>query len=307
MLVVASGNGAIGISAAVASLQGGGSVLDAVEAGIRVVEDNPLDNSVGLGGIPNVDGDVELDASIMEGATRRAGAVGALRGYRHAITVARGVLESSPHVLIVGEGARQVAAAMGMVGEDLLTTQSRELWTRGMVEGFSAGSPLAGDEPYVALPLPPGAPVLGTVNFIARDSSGHLAVGVSTSGLGWKHPGRLGDSPVIGAGNYCDDRYGAAACTGWGELALRAGTARSVVEALRSGLSVEAACVGALQDLAELGGVSRDSMFMDVIGVDPVGNHCAATTRVKSEYAYQGEGMLAARVEPRLIVDPYAA
>src|ERR687884_2062386 len=124
MIIIASSNGDVGIPAAWEILQGGGTALDAVEAATRLVEDNPADHSVGYNGYPNLLGEVELDASIMDGTTLRAGAVGALRGYRHPISVARRVMEDLPHVMLVSEGAARFAAEIGMQREDLLTADA---------------------------------------------------------------------------------------------------------------------------------------------------------------------------------------
>src|SRR6266508_3617067 len=140
MIIIASSNGAIGLPAAWAILQAGGTALDAVEAATRLVEDNPDDHSVGYGGYPNLLGEVELDASIMDGTTLRSGAVGALRGYRHAISVARHVMEDLPHVMLAGEGAARFAAELGMEREELLTDEAARTWREGIAgrlpEGF---------------------------------------------------------------------------------------------------------------------------------------------------------------------------
>ncbi len=255
-LVLASHNGEPGMTDAAQVLEAGGSALDAVEAGIGPVESNAQDDSVGLGGMPNVLGQVELDASIMDGRTRAAGAVGALQGHEHPISIARLVMERSPHVFLVGDGARRFAQEMEFDAQDLNTIQSRQAWRQGLRQFLS--------EPEIdhigareqLLPLVNDLQEMvrqhGTVNFLALDSHGDIASGVSTSGWPWKYPGRLGDSPVIGAGNYADNCYGAAACCGYGELAIRAGTARSVVLYMQMGLSVEDACRKAMQDLEPL-------------------------------------------------------
>ncbi len=303
MIVVASANGGVGIPQAMAILRAGGSALDAVEAAVRVVEDNPDDHTVGYGGYPNVLGEVELDASVMEGTTRRAGAVGALRGYRHPVSVARRVMEALPHVLVVGDGAARVAAEMGMVQEELLTEPARATWRAGLEGTLDPSAPIAEWLPRMGRLATDPEHVSGTVNVIAQDQDGHLAVAVSTSGAAWKFPGRLGDSPVIGAGNYADDRYGAAACTGWGELSIRAGTAREVVEGLRRGLAVEAACTAALQELAGLGDIRPADVLMHVVAVDRGGRHCAATTRRGWQYVHQTDAMDAPCTGSRLVVE----
>ncbi len=308
MIIVASSNGDVGISAAWEILQAGGSALDAVEAATRLVEDNPADHSVGYGGYPNLLGEVELDASIMDGTTLRAGAVGALRGYRYAISVARRVMEELPHVMLVGEGAARFAAEIGMPRENLLTDEAARAWRDGIAgrlpEAFrDAQGAIIADLLRRATRLATDPErVAGTVNFIAQDRAGHIASAVSTSGWAWKYPGRLGDSPIIGAGNYADDRYGAAACTGWGELAIRAGTARSVVLYLKQGYSLEAACREAFRDLAVLQG-EPGQIIMSMVALDRHGNYCGVTTVPGRTYIYQADGMTAPAVLPRLVVD----
>jgi beta-aspartyl-peptidase (threonine type) len=308
MIVIASTNGDVGIGVAWEILDRGGTALDAVEAATRLVEDNPADHSVGYGGYPNLLGEVELDASIMDGTTLRAGAVGALRGYRHAISVARRVMEELPHVMLVGDGAARFAAEMGMQREQLLTDEVERDWREG-IEGrlpeafrdaqgeivselLRRATRLATDPKRVA----------GTVNFIAQDCEGRIASAVSTSGWAWKYPGRVGDSPIIGAGNYADDRYGAAACTGWGELAIRTGLAHSVVLYLKVGYTLEQACREAFRDLAALG-MDPAQVVMSMLALDRHGNHCAVTTASGRTYIYQADGMAEPAMLPRLRID----
>ena len=205
-------------------LQSGGSAVDAVEAACRMVEDNLEDHSVGTGGYPNADGDVELDASLMEGTTRRAGAVAALKNYPNPISIARAMMERLPrHVLLAGDGAALFAAAQGFATRELLTEPAAEAFRQRKFTLF--GEEYAFDGTAVSKVAVPEQSY-GTVNFLALDGDGKMASAVSTSGWAFKYPGRVGDSPLIGAGNYCDDRYGACACTGLGEWAIRAGTAR---------------------------------------------------------------------------------
>jgi beta-aspartyl-peptidase (threonine type) len=285
-VVVASSNGIVGIEEAVAVLRRGGSALDAVEAGIRLVELNPDDHSVGYGGLPNMLGEVELDASIMDGRTLAAGAVGALRGYVHAISVARKVMEELPHVFLVGPGAERFAAEMGFEGGELLTEAARARW-REIMTRLGAGAAAERQAYFEAMrrrvaaladPTEPNE----TVNFIALDAMGNLASGVSTSGWAWKYPGRLGDSPVIGAGNYADSRYGAAACTGRGEMAIRAATAHSIVMYMKFGASVDEGCRRAIEDLRAV--VDPYAGVVSVIAMDPLGNHAAASNRSGGTY-----------------------
>ncbi len=308
MIVVASANGSIGIGAAWRILQAGGTALDAVEAATRLVEDHPADHGVGYGGYPNVVGEVELDASIMDGTTRRAGAVGALRGYRHAISVARRVMEELPHVMLVGEGAARFAGEVGMKGEDLLTDEAHRAWRQGIQDQLperwlkAGGGITEAVLRRAAAQASANAPAKGTVNFVAQDQAGRLASAVSTSGWPWKYPGRLGDSPIIGAGNYADDRYGAVALTGWGELAVRAGTARSVVLFLQAGKALDDACTEALHDLATLG-VDGEAVSLSLVALDRGGHHCAMTTAPASSYVYQATGMPGPATLPSRVVN----
>jgi len=298
MFLIASGNGDVGMDAAWEVLERGGTALDAVEAGTRLVEDNPADHTVGYGGFPNLLGEVELDASIMDGSTLRAGAVGALRGYRAAISVARRVMEELPHVLLVGEGAARFAAELGLPREDLLTPEAAAVYREGVAGKLPArfrnaeGSIMSDVLRRAAGIAADPERAAGTVNFIARDAAGAIASAVSTSGWAWKYPGRIGDSPIIGAGNYADSRYGAAACTGWGELAMRASTARTVVLYLRTGMGLEAACRAAFADLAEL---DRDParIIMSMVAVDAAGGMLAVSTAPERDYVYRTPGMAA--------------
>jgi beta-aspartyl-peptidase (threonine type) len=304
VILIASSNGLVGMQAGWEILRAGGSALDAVEAATRLVEDNPDDHSVGYGGYPNLLGEVELDASIMDGATLRAGAVGALKGYRHPVSVARRVMEELPHVFLVGEGAARFAAELGMPAEHLLSPEAERTWRAGiegreMIDWHGVSEQVAkllGRAPKITKDP---EHVTGTVNFIAQDACGQIASAVSTSGWAWKYPSRLGDSPVIGAGNYADDRYGAAACTGWGEAAIRAGTARSVVLYLKQGLALEDACRESFRDLEPI--MRGTPNAMSLVALDRQGNHCAMTTAEDRSYVYQADGMGAPEELPRVV------
>jgi beta-aspartyl-peptidase (threonine type) len=293
MLVVASANGQVGIQEAMRVLRNGGSAVDAVEAGVRLVESNPDDHTVGYSGLPNLLGEVELDASVMDGLTLRAGAVGAVRNYEHAISLARKVMEELPHVMLVGSGAERFAKEMGFPERNLLTPEAEKVWR----EIFEDEVPsvykgrmkyLEGIRKFAKLAVDPERPN-ETVNFIAMDAQGNLAAGVSTSGWAWKYPGRLGDSPVIGAGNYADNRYGAAACTGRGEMAMRLCTAHSIVMYLKMGISVTEAGSQAIQDLAYL----VDPYFgrVSIIAVDPNGSHAAFSNAPDTMYVHMTDDM----------------
>jgi beta-aspartyl-peptidase (threonine type) len=306
-IVIASANGAVGIRQAVEVLRSGGTAVDAVVAGIKPVEANPDDHSVGYSGLPNLLGEVELDASIMDGRGLRAGSIGALKHHQDAIELARRVMDELPHVLIAGAGAERLADEVGLPRRDLLTDASRAMW----LARFEGRDPLSSAQSayYTRIRQIVGEvsrdPELaeaphGTVNFIALDRDGNLACGVSTSGWAWKYPGRLGDSPIIGAGNYADNRWGAAACTGRGEMAQRACTAHSVVTFLRFGQSLEEALTTAMTDLRALDDPYASEM--NIIALDPTGHHAAASTSNGKTYIYMSAGMDDFVEAPRICV-----
>ncbi len=291
IIVVASKNGRVGIHRAMEVLKTGGSAVEAVEEGIRLVEDNLEDHSVGTGGYPNILGDVELDASIMDGRTLLAGSIGCIKDYPHPISIARKVMENLPHIFLVGEGAERFAAEYGFERKDILTDEARKKWLEAVAEVLPESQiekirtrPKLGE--LVNL-VTANAESKGTVNFIARDKKGDICCGVSTSGWFAKYPGRLGDSPVIGAGNYADNRYGAAACTGMGEMAIRACTARSLVLYMRMGLTIEQAGIQAMQDLNDLGGDYLSEL--NIIALDKNSNPAGFTNTKGKTYIYMNE------------------
>jgi isoaspartyl peptidase/L-asparaginase-like protein (Ntn-hydrolase superfamily) len=296
-IVIASGNGAPGLAAGIAVLRRGGSALDAVEACTRVIEADPSDTSVGRGGKPNVLGVVELDASLVDGTTHRAGAVGALAGYLHPISVARAVMERLPHVMLVGAGAARFAAEIGAEKATLLTASTRRLWVERLAK--------AGETPASVRRRAKLAPVVartvgeerGTVNFIALDRRGDIASAVSTSGWAYKYPGRLGDSPIVGAGNYCDSRYGGACCTGFGELAIRNVTAKAAVDRLANGMSAAEVAKRAIADVNLL-----DDAAFNIVVLAADGSHAAASNRKDRRYAWQSADMDAPETSARRIV-----
>ncbi len=202
--------------------------LDAVEQGVVVVEDDPENQSVGRGGLPNRDGVVQLDAAVMRGADLMVGAVACLERIKNPVSVARRVLEKTNHVLLVGEGARAFARSQGFQEEEFLSEKSRAAWEKWKKE---QEAPRKDHD---------------TVGLIALDGTGEIAVAVSTSGLAWKLPGRVGDSPIVGAGYYADSKVGAAAATGIGEEVLRVAGSFLVVEGMRRGLEPRAAIDEAL-------------------------------------------------------------
>lgn len=296
-IVVASGNGASGLGAGIAVLRKGGSALDAVEACARVIEADPRDTSVGRGGKPNVLGVVELDASLMDGTTRRVGAVGALRGYLHPVSVARAVMERLPHVMLVGDGAARFAAEIRAEKANLLTPSTRRMWVERLAKARETPGSVRKRAKLTSVVAKTVGEERGTVNFIALDRSGALASAVTTSGWAYKYPGRLGDSPIIGAGNYCDSRYGGACCTGFGELAIRNVTAKTAVDRLAAGVTAADVARRAIADANVL-----DDAAFNIVVLAADGSHAAASNRSDRRYAWQRADMDAPELPARLIV-----
>jgi beta-aspartyl-peptidase (threonine type) len=270
------------------------------------------DNYVGTGGLPNARGEVELDASIMIGSTRAFGAVGAVKHYPNPISIARAVLEKLPqHNMLVGEGAELFAMEQGFEQAELLTDDAMKLFreallpSRESVEGeMTLG--LSGDDLYRTTSIelvsrfrPHDGP-WGTINVIALDESGEMVVGVSTSGYPWKYPGRVGDSALPGAGNYCDLRYGGAACTGRGEMSMRCVGARSVVEALGRGAEPEEACRAMLADAATLSDAFRAELR--TLCLTPDGRHGGAAGQAGSTYNVMSATSTAPEVFARAVL-----
>jgi beta-aspartyl-peptidase (threonine type) len=304
VILIGSVNAEVGLEAGYRVLSQAGSALDAVETATRLVEDNPDDPTVGTGGYPNLLGEVELDASIMEGTGRRAGAVAALTGFCHPISVARQVMERLPHVLLAGSGAARFASEIGAETGELLSEEARRSYEEQVIASLGDPRDLQGELAELARMAADPEHVTGTVNILAIDHAGHLASAVSTSGWAWKYPGRVGDSPLIGAGNYCDDRFGAACCTGFGELAVRASTARSVVALLATGTPVAEACAIALGDAMALGGVTRERSVLNVVALDRLGNHAGMSTRAGSSYCIRDESGSGPQRLPRTVLAP---
>lgn len=255
--ILTSHEGLYGIEGTIEGLKKGLSPLESLERGVKMVEDDHRARTVGFGGAPNIMGLMQCDASIMDGETLKVGAVGAIDGCKYPITAARKVLETLPHVLLVGEGASRFAREMGIEQSDLLYDESKVAYATWLEKNMTP-------EQRKNLDSIPLAPFIsfntrsdlsrGTVTFLVRNSNGHLYGGVSTSGWAYKYPGRLGDSPIIGAGMYVDNRYGGAACTHTGEMTIRAGTARSVVLYMKRGATVKEAVHEAVADLRDLKG-----------------------------------------------------
>jgi len=306
LLLVGSENAGVGFADGMRILRAGGQALDAVEATIRRVESNPSDHSVGYGGLPNILGEVELDASIMDGRSLEAGAVCAVKGYEHVISLARQVMRRLPHVFLASAGAEQLAGELGMPRRKLLTARARATFDRKVTPRLRRQYRTLQDRVRAATQDPQVAATaedyFGTVNVIALDRRGDIASGVSTSGWAWKYPGRIGDSPVIGAGNYADNRYGACACTGYGEMAIRCSTARSLVLYLKMGFSLDRASREAMSDLRHL--TVPFPPRMNLVAVDANGQHVGLTTEAVRQvrYVYQTGRMTTPVIKPRLAI-----
>ena len=244
------------------ALASGGSALDAVEKATNVIEIDPEDMSVGYGGLPNQDGVVQLDASIMDGRTYNAGAVAGIENIKHPSSVARLVMERTDHVMLVADGAKQFALSFGFPEEDLMTEKSRRAWlqwreTHSDSDDWGPPEHLEGREDEgdggdrEAWLSGPEAFTYGTVNVLAVDARGDISGITSTSGLSWKIPGRIGDSPIIGAGLYVDNEVGAAGATGRGEDVIKACSSFYIVSRMREGRSPQEACEDALRRIDE--------------------------------------------------------
>jgi isoaspartyl peptidase/L-asparaginase-like protein (Ntn-hydrolase superfamily) len=244
-----------------ALLEGGAGALDAVERAVVLLEDSEYFNA-GRGSVLNAEGEVEMDAALMDGRERRAGGVAAVRGLRNPIRAARAVLEHRQHVLLCGEGARRFALTRGLeaVGDDWLVTADR----RAQLERARAAGrvSLDHDEVYAQ----PARERMGTVGAVARDREGHLAAATSTGGMTNKLPGRIGDSPLLGAGTFADDATCAVSTTGTGEAFMRGVSAYDLHARLRYGEPLAQAAEAVIADARRFGGAGG------LIAVDRAGN-----------------------------------
>ena len=258
-------SGKQGIKVAYDMMTAGADPLDAIVAGVQIVELNPNDQSVGLGGLPNEEGVVQLDASCMHGPTKRAGAVGCLEDVAEAAAVAKAVMDNTDHIFLVGAGAKKFALEMGFKQQNLLTEQSRQDWLRWksrlnpndawLDQGTKPTPPIRPtrqDDEYASNAHIEydrfGIPhTYGTINMNAVTSRGDIASVTTTSGLSWKISGRVGDSPIIGAGQYCDNEVGAAGSTGRGEANIKVCGAFLAVEFMRQGMSPQQALMKVME------------------------------------------------------------
>ncbi|MDP3773449.1 MAG: N(4)-(beta-N-acetylglucosaminyl)-L-asparaginase [Gemmatimonadales bacterium] len=240
--VVASANGIRGVARAMELLNQGVDTLDAVVEAVKIQELDPNDNSVGYGGLPNADGVVQLDASCMHGPTKRAGAVGCLEGIKTPSEVAKLVLRYTNHIFLVGEGAQRFAVSFGFQVENLLTDASRQAWLRWRAN-LNPNDNFLDVERGETFVRPP----TGTINCAVVNARGEISSVTTTSGLAWKIPGRVGDSPIIGAGQYTDNDVGAAGSTGRGESNIKVCGGFLTVEGMRRGLTPTDACLETLR------------------------------------------------------------
>ena len=241
-VAIASANGIRGVARAVELVLRGGDTLDAAVEGVKIQELDPADNSVGYGGLPNEEGVVQLDASCMHGPTKRAGAVGALEGIKTPSEVARLVLKYTNHIMLVGKDAQRFALSYGFKIEDLLTPESRETWLQWRANRGA-------NDDYLDVPGSEKMAVrqTGTINMNVVAPNGDISSVTTTSGLSWKIPGRVGDSPIIGAGQYTDNEIGAAGSTGRGESNIMVCGGFLTVEHMRRGMQPKDAALETLK------------------------------------------------------------
>ncbi len=253
-IVIASANGLKAVAKAMEVVQSGADGLDAVIAGVNIVEEDPNDHSVGYGGLPNEDGVVELDSAVMRGRTHSGGAVAALRNIKTPSKVARMVMERTNHVLLVGEGALRFAKAHGFKEEDLLTDEAREIWLKWK-ETMSTQDdwlpPHTENDTTLGALYEEFKRSTGTIHCSAIDQKGDISCVTTTSGLAYKIAGRVGDSPILGAGLYCDNAVGSAGSTGRGEANLVNCSSVMIVEWMARGKSPEEACLEACKRIVE--------------------------------------------------------
>ena len=268
-------------------LKDGASGLDAMVAGISKVERDVAVRSVGFGGWPNMLGEMELDAGVMDGNTREVGSVGAVRDIVPVAALAREVMRHLPHVMLTGDGARRFAREIGFAPEETLFAGSKRVWRTRLEKELTADELAAfPDIPLAPLSRAVTDPerVRDTTVFLCLDAAAGVHVATSTSGWAWKYPGRLGDSPIPGAGFYADSRYGAAACTHTGEMTMRCGTSRTIVLALRLGYSLFDAIQLAVDELSELSSGFLGGVVIHAI--DASENHEVASFRCGADIKY---------------------
>ncbi len=321
-LMLSSANGLHALDTGMALLKKGtpGSRLDAIVETVAIVEADPNDDSVGYGGLPNADGEVELDCSIMDGPTYGAGAVAAIKHIKFPSRVARLVMERTSRILIVGDGALRFAVAHGFPEENLLTEASREKWLRwkeqmsdiddwgppakDTVPAYAAPpkkvSSLTREQMWRSLGIDPDK-AWGTINCLALDANGDFSGITTTSGLAFKIPGRVGDSPLIGCGLYVDNAVGAAGSTGVGEECIKIVGAHSVVELMRQGMHPRDAALAAIKRVLSKHGPGV-TWNLNFYAMNKAGEHGGAAIQRGSQYAVH-DGTKAQLVESAFVLD----
>ncbi|MHC5112865.1 MAG: N(4)-(beta-N-acetylglucosaminyl)-L-asparaginase [Planctomycetota bacterium] len=253
-IAISSANSLAAVTRAVEVMHEGGEPVDAVVAGVTIVEDDPNDMSVGLGGLPNEEGVVQLDASVMHGPMHKAGAVACLEGIRNAAQVALHVLRRTDHVMLVGPGAKKFALRHGFTEENLLTDRAREAWLRWR-RNLNPNDDWLDDDQVIGGPergAAAGVPhTYGTIHCAGLDANGDLGACTTTSGLSWKIDGRVGDSPIVGAGMFVDNEVGAAGATGRGESLIQSAGSARIVERMANGDDPTDACLHCLKWIAD--------------------------------------------------------
>jgi N4-(beta-N-acetylglucosaminyl)-L-asparaginase len=297
-VAVSSFNGVEAVRRTVERMEAGVSPVEAAIYGVSVVEADPDDYTVGYGGLPNSEGVVQLDACCMDGPTMRAGAVAALEGYMHPAQVAYEIMRRTTRVMLVADGAAQFAKSLGFREENLLTERARKIWLywKGQMSGVDdwMTPPDLLEDPDVQRFIKEEGPIrpTGTINLCAVDGNGDLGGTTTTSGLFFKIPGRVGDSPLIGAGLFVDNEVGAAGSTGRGESVIQISGAHTVVELMRAKHSPRDACLGALDRLVRatrvpylLDGDGRPNFDVKFYAVNRAGEAAGAAIWAGSEYA----------------------
>ncbi|HBM16725.1 MAG TPA: asparaginase [Lentisphaeria bacterium] len=255
MLLLANYEGRCGVPKAVEMLKARQNGLRAIIEGIKLVEENTDIHTVGQSSWPNILGELQLDAAVMDGNTRRSGAVGAIKGFKHPVEIAYELMERLPYEILVGEGAERFAREIEAVPNINETDASIKAWKKHLSQVLTDEQKK--DFPNIRLldvkshAVDPEK-LFDTTVYLSLDDEERISSATSTAGWAWKYPGRLGDSPIIGAGSYADSRYGACACTHTGEMTIRAGTARSVVLYLKMGFTIKDAVYQAARELGEL-------------------------------------------------------